>query len=148
MAPLIGERRLTVVVLGGADPRTTAALAAQEEALVDEQPTATAYLVAGAEPAPDWSRRILDAHADGWSAVGSAIVAVGGPVERRRAERAFRDWAPGGRNPRFDGPLLLPSLLGDLAPSRHDGLPAYEGDGVFEGRAVVRLPTRSGRPRD
>ena len=27
----------------------------------------------------------------------------------------------------------------------HRGLPAYAGEGLFEGRAVVRLPTRSGR---
>jgi hypothetical protein len=148
VAPLIGERRLVVVVVGGPDHLTTAALAAQEEALVDERATATAYLVAGAEPAPDWSRRILDAHADGWSAVGSAIVPAGGLVERRRAARTLRRWAPGGRNPRFDGPLLLPSLLGDVAPSAYDGLPAYEGDGVFEGRAVVRLRMRSGRPHE
>jgi hypothetical protein len=143
--PLIAERRLAVVVHGGRDARTEAALAAQEEPVVVERPAATAHLVAGAEPAPDWSRLLLDAHAEGWAAVGSAIVATGGPLERRRAARALRAWAPGGRNPRPDAPLLLPSLVDGLAPGERDGVPAYDGDGLFEGRAVVRLPTRSGR---
>jgi hypothetical protein len=88
---------------------------------------------------------LLDAHEEGWAAVGSAVVPTGGVLERRRAERALRAWAPGGRNPRPDEPLLLPSLLDGLAPIEHAGLPAYVGEGLFEGRAVVRLPTRSGR---
>ena len=93
--------------------RTTAALAAQEEPLVDERAdAATAHLVAGAVPAPDWSRLLLDAHAEGWSAVGPAVVPLGGMLERRRAARSLGPWAPGGRNPRFDPPLLLPSLVG------------------------------------
>ncbi len=145
VAPLIAERRLAVVVHGGPDERTDAALAAQEEPLVDGEASATAHLVAGAEPAPDWSRRLLDAHAEGWSAVGSAVVPAGGPIERRRSARALRRWAPGGRNPRFGAPLLLPSLVDGAEPGEHLGLPAYEGEGLFEGRAVVRLPTRSGR---
>jgi hypothetical protein len=143
--PLIAERRLAVVVHGGADARTEAALAAQEEAVVRERPAATAHLVVGAEPAPDWSRLLLDAHIEGWAAVGGAIVPTGGWLERRRAERALRPWAPGGRNPRLDAPLLLPSLVDGLGPSEHDGLPAHDGEGLFEGRAEVRLPTRSGR---
>ena len=145
--PLIAERRLGVVVHGGPDPRTTAALAAQEEPLVDASPAATAHLVAGAEPAPDWSRLMLDAHAEGWQAVGPAVVPVGGLLERRRAARTLRSWAPAGRNPRLGAPLVLPSLLAGLEPGEHAGLPAWEGDGLFDGRAVVRLPTRSGRPR-
>ena len=145
--PLIAERRLAVVVHGGVDERTAAALAAQEEPLVADDPAATAHLVAGAEPAPDWSRRLLDAHAEGWAAVGGAVLSAGGVLERRRAARAFRRWAPGGRNPRLDAPLLLPSLVDGLAPGEHLGLPAYDGEGLFEGRAVVRLPTRSGRRR-
>jgi hypothetical protein len=143
--PGIAERRLSVVVHGGPDGRTEAALAAQEEPLVAEAPAATAHLVAGAAPAPDWSRLLLDAHAEGWDAVGPALLAVGGPLERRRAARALRAWAPGGRNPRLEAPLLLPSLVGGLGPGEREGLPAYDGDGLFEGRAVVRLPTRSGR---
>ena len=143
--PGIAERRLAVVVHGGTDELTAAALAAQEEQLVAEAPAATAHLVAGAEPAPDWSRLLLDAHADGWDAVGPAIIPAGGMLERRRAARSLGPWAPGGRNPRLDAPLLLPSLVDGLEPETHSGLPAYTGEGLFEGRAVVRLPTRSGR---
>jgi len=146
VAPLIAERRLAVVVHGGPDARTDAALVAQEEPLVTDVPAATAHLVAGAEPAADWSRLVLDAHTEGWPAVGPALLPVGGPLERRRASRALEAWAPGGRNPRLDVPLLLPSLVDGLEPSEHRGLPAYAGEGLFEGRAVVRLPTRSGRP--
>jgi hypothetical protein len=136
-----------VVVHGGPDARTDAALAAQEEPIVVDAAAATAHLVAGAEPAADWSRLVLDAHAEGWPVVGPALLPVGGPLERRRAARALGAWAPGGRNPRLDVPLLLPSLVDGLEPSEHRGLPAYAGEGLFEGRAVVRLPTRSGRPQ-
>jgi hypothetical protein len=146
VGPLIAERRLAVVVHGGSDPRTAAALAGQHVALVDEAPTAVAHLAAGAEPGPDWARLMLDAHAEGWEAVGPALAPLGGPLERRRASRALRTWAAGGRNPRLDAPLLLPSLLAGLEPTEHLGLPAHDGPGLFEGRAVVRLPTRSGRP--
>lgn len=143
--PGIAERRLAVVVHGGPDERTRAALAAQDEPLVEEAAAATAHLVSGAEPAPDWSTLVLDAHAEGWDAVGPAVVPAGGPLERRRGRGSLRQWAPGGRNPRFDAPLLLPSLRDGLEPGEHRGLPAYEGDGLFEGRAVVRLPRRFGR---
>jgi hypothetical protein len=145
VAPGIAERRLAVVVHGGQDERTTEALAGQEEPLVEKEPTATAHLVAGAVPAAEWSRLLLDAHAEGWDAVGPALVPAGGVLERRRAARSLAPWAPGGRNPRLERPLLLPSLVAGLDPSTHDGLPAYAGEGLFEGRAVVRLPTRSGR---
>jgi hypothetical protein len=143
--PLIDERRLAVAVHGGPDPRTDAALAAQDEAVVTAGAVATAHLVAGAEPAPDWARLLLDAHAEGWAAVGPAVLPDGGPIERRRAGHGLRTWAPGGRNPRLDAPLLLPSLVAGLAPGEHQELPAWDGPGLFEGRAVVRLPTRSDR---
>ena len=133
VAPLIASRRLAVVVHGGPDPRTEAALAAQEEAVVGDEPSATAHLVAGAEPAPGWSRLLLDAHAEGWAAVGPALVPEGGPFERRRAARALRRWAPGGRNPRFDSALLLPSLVEGLELGEHRGLPAFDGGGPLRG---------------
>ncbi|MDW8338034.1 MAG: hypothetical protein RMM28_02705 [Thermoleophilia bacterium] len=142
--PRLRERRLAVVVHGGPSPATEAALAAQEEPIVRDGAEAVAHLIAGARPAPDWSRLLLDAHAEGYRAVGGAVEA-GSRADRRR----LSPWAPGGgRNPRFPHPLLLPSLLDGLEPDLHDGLPAYAGaDRLFEGRAVVRLPSRSGRRR-
>ncbi len=139
--PRIDERRLAVVVRGGDSEETASALALQEEPVVDEDAVAVAYLVAGASPAPDWSRRVLDAHAEGFAAVGGSI---------ETPERALRPWAPGGgRNPAFAHPLLLPSLLTGLEPGEHEGLPAYvpEDDepAIFDGRIRLRLPR--GRPR-
>jgi hypothetical protein len=136
--PRIDERRLAVAVRGES-AETAAALGAQEEPLVAEEAVATAHLVAGAIPAPDWSRRVLDAHAEGYAAVG-------GSLETR--DRALRPWAPGGgRNPAFARPLLLPSLLAGLEPGEHLGLPAYAAeDGLFDGRIRLRLPR--GRRRD
>ena len=140
--PRIDERRLVVRVHGEPDPEVTAALATQEEAVVAEDPVAVAHLVPGAVPAPNWSRLLLDAHAEGFAAVGGAIDA-----ESRADRRALRAWAPGGgRNPRFHEPLLLPSLLESVEPETHLGFPAVSSaDGLFEGRAVVRLRSRSGR---
>lgn len=131
--PRLAERRLAVVVHGGPSEATAAALDAQEEPLVESEAEATAHLVAGAQPAPDWSRRLLDAHAEGWAAVG-------GSLETR--ERALRPWAPGGgRNPSFEHPLLLPSLLAGAELGEHLGLPAYAGEGgLFDGRIRLRLP--------
>jgi hypothetical protein len=141
--PRIDERRLAVRVHGPVDDALEAALAAQDEPLVTGGAAAIAHLVPGAVPAPDWSHLLLDAHAEGYAAVGAAIEA-----ESRGDRRELQAWAPGGgRNPRFGEPLLLPSLLDGLEPTMHAGLPAYPPrDGLFEGRAVVRLRSRSGRP--
>lgn len=140
VAPRIAERRLTVRVHGGDDPATSAALAAQEEPLVEDGAVAVAHLVAGALPPPGWSRLLLDAHAEGWEAVGAAVTTEG-------RDRELAIWrGGGGRNPRFAHPLLLPSLLIGIEPSEHRGLPAYDGpEGLFEGRVAVTLPRRSGR---
>jgi len=145
--PRIDARRLRVVVSGGRDAETEAALAAQDEPLIADDAVAVAYLVAGVTPAPDWSRLLLDAHAEGWAAVGGAVEVEGG-LGARGERRRLAAWAPGGgRNPRFPMPLLFPSLLDDLEPELQDGLPAYAGtDMLFEGRAVVRLRRRSGHP--
>lgn len=133
--PRIAERRLAVVVHGGDDPQTAAALAAQDEPFVETDAVATAHLVAGAVPEPDWSRRVLDAHAEGF-------VAVGGSIDSQ--DRALRPWAPGGgRNPAFAQPLLLPSLLAGREPGEHMGLPAYvpaDEPWLFDGRIRLRLP--------
>src|SRR5688500_2808019 len=56
VAPRIDERRLAVVLHGGEDIETAAALAAQDEPPVAEDAVATAHLVPGAVPAPDWSQ--------------------------------------------------------------------------------------------
>jgi hypothetical protein len=143
VAPRIAERRLAVVVHGGEDAETRAALAAQEERLVTEDAVAVAHLAPGAAPAPDWSRLLLDAHAEGWAAVGGSVQAG-----TRTDRRALAPWSGTGRNPRLDRPLLFPSLLDGLHPGAHAGLPSYDGgEMLFEGRAVVRLRRRSGRPR-
>ena len=73
--PRIAERRLAVTVHGSVDAELEAALAAQEEPLVVDDAVAVAHLVAGSVPAPDWSRWILDAHAEGYAAVGPALAA-------------------------------------------------------------------------
>jgi hypothetical protein len=141
--PRIAERRLRVEVHGHTDADLGAALAAQEEPLVAEEALAVAHLLPEALPAPDWSRLLLDAHEEGFAAVGGAVL-----PDTRARRRHFAAWAPGGgRNPRFDEPLLFPSLLDGLVPIRHEEIPAYEGeDALFDGRAVVRLRRRSGRP--
>jgi len=143
VAPRIAERRLAVRMHGGPDPETAAALATQEEPLVVDSPLAVAHLVPGALPASDWSRLVLDAHEEGYASVGGAVEA-----ESRAERKRLAAGAPGGgRNPRFDRPLLLPSLLEGSEPESHEGLPAFSGsDGLFDGRAVIRLRSRSGRP--
>jgi hypothetical protein len=142
VAPRIGSRTLAVRIHGGADPATAAALAAQDEAVVETGAEAVAHLVAGAIPPPEWSRTLLDAHSEGWAAVGTAVARLG-------RDRELDPWrGGGGRNPRFDRPLLLPSLLDGIEPSEDLGLPSYEGpDGLFDGSVTVRLPRRSGRRR-
>ena len=140
--PRIPQRRLQVVVHGGPDDETDTALAAQDEPVVTGDAVAVAHLVSGALPAPDWSRLILDAHEEGFAAVGGAVAG-----ESRAERRRLAAWAPGGgRNPRFGHPLLFPSLLDGLEPETHEGLPSFTGrDALFEGHAVVRLRSRSGR---
>jgi hypothetical protein len=129
----------------GGDP---AALAAQEEPLVPEDAAAAvAYLGNGVAPAPDWSRRVLDAHQEGYAVVS-------GSVEAGRA-RELEPYRPGtGRVPRFPHPLICPSIvtgvevdwLDDLA-----GLPATRPPRaepwVYDGRIRVRARPRSGRRR-
>lgn len=143
--PRISARRLGLVLHGEPDAETEAALLAQEEPLVSEDAVALAHLVPGTLPAPDWSRLLLDGHEEGYAAVGGAV-----EIASRSDRQRYAAWAPGGgRNPRFGHPLLLPSLLDGLEPASHEGLPAFSGsDALFEGRAVVRLRPRSGRPSD
>jgi hypothetical protein len=114
VAPRIGRR---LAVLDGDVPN-------QEEPLVElEDAEAVAYLAPGVVPAPDWSRRVLDAHQEGYAIVGGSIEA-----SSRRLRRALAAWAPGtGRVPAHPGPLLCPSVVKGVDPERADpveGLPA------------------------
>ena len=140
MAPRIAERRSPFASTAAPIPRRRRRSPRRRSRPVEADAVAVAHLVAGAVPPPDWSRLLLDAHAEGWAAVGTALVS-----ERR--DRELEPWrGGGGRNPRFARPLLLPSLLDGVEPSEHLGLPAYDGpDGLFEGRVAVTLPRRSGR---
>lgn len=152
VAPRIAARRLAAVLHAGPgdEADTRAALAAQEEPLVESEAEAVAHLGAGCVPAADWSRRVLDAHAEGFAAVGGSLEPEGGPLERRRWGKRLAAWAPGtGRNPSFPQPLLCPSLLAGLEPGEHEGLPAWDGGGpaLYDGRIALRLRLRPGRPR-
>ncbi len=142
VAPRISERRLGVRIVGGEDAVTAAALAALDEPVVTTDAVAIAHLVSGAAPDAGWSTLVLDAHAEGWAAVGPAIV----PGNR---DPELAPWnVDGGRNPRFSLPLLLPSLLAGVEPTEHLGLPSYQGpDALFDGRTSIRLPPRSDRRR-
>ena len=133
----------------GGDPD---ALAAQEEPLVDEgEAAAVAYLADGVAPEPDWSRRVLDAHQEGYALVGGSLAAEAGLL--RRAPRELEPYAPGsGRVPGFAHPLLCPSIVVGVEPEWTPavaGLPAARAPGyepwIYDGRIRVRL--RSGRPR-
>ena len=157
VAPRI-ERRLAVSLVAGdaaLTAETRAALARLEEPLVEDGAAAVALLAPGCVPAPDWSRRILDAHQEGYALVGGSIEPEGGFLARRRAVRTLALWRPGtGRNPRFPHPLLCPSTVTGVEPARVpevDGLPAAEpprGEpALYDGRIAVRLRLRSGRPR-
>jgi hypothetical protein len=147
------ERRLAVVFTPGPSDlvaQSHKALAAQEEALVERgEETALGHLAPGCLPAPDWSRRILDAHQSGYAVVGGSIETAG----RRRAP-ALAPWAPGrGRVPNFEHPLVCPSLIPGSEPawewSEVEGLPALAPPAhepwLYDGRIVIKARPRSGR---
>jgi hypothetical protein len=131
------ERRLAVT-----GPSNTVLLGQEEPLAALEEAEAVAHLAPGVEPAPDWSRRVLDSHQEGYAVVGGSI--DGG------RNRALVPWAPGpGRVPAFRHPLLCPSVVKDVQPVWTDpveGLPAAEpppGEPwVYDGRIVVRVPSR------
>jgi hypothetical protein len=136
----VGPRVERALAVRGAAPTN------QEEPLVPEsEAAAIAHLTPDCEPAPDWSRRILDAHQEGYAAVG-------GSVDGGR-NRDLAPWKPGpGRKPAFDAPLLCPSVVTEIAASIAPGpagLPALEPLGdepwLYDGLITVRL--RSGRRR-
>jgi len=150
VAPRVERRALAVDLRPGLDElrlRTQDALDAQDEPLVlGEDAEAVAHLIPGCRPAPDWSRRVLDAHAEGFACVGGSVEPTGSLLARRKATATFAPWAPeGGRKPGFDHPLICPSLLVGLVPdwSEIAGLPALErppDPWVFDARILVRVP--------
>ncbi len=124
----------------GATGASNTVLQAQEEPLVAvEEAEAVAHLAPGVEPAPDWSRRVLDAHQEGYAIVGGSIDAG--------RKRILAPWAPGtGRIPAFPHPLLCPSIVVGVEPDWVDpveGLPAAappaSEPGAYDGRIVLRL---------
>ncbi|MGZ4360470.1 MAG: hypothetical protein ACXVZW_11905, partial [Gaiellaceae bacterium] len=134
------------------DVETEQALADQEEALVDESDAAAvAHLAPGCLPDPDWSRRLLDAHEEGYAVVAGSIDMRGGPLRRRPSE--LEPWAPGsGRIPGFSRPLLCPSIVTGFEAQWTEpvlGLPAAvapeDEPWLYEGRIVLRARPRSGR---
>ena len=113
--PRIDERRLAVRVHGELEPELEAAIAAQEERVVTEGAVAVAHLVPGVIPARDWSRLLLDAHAEGYGAVGGAIARVASDRRELRA-RAPEAVATG-----CEPPLLLAL---DASSQNAPGLPS------------------------
>jgi hypothetical protein len=164
---LVAEDRYWFSELGNAplettvpvEPRIRRALAVrggdpgpQEEPLVPEdEAEAIAYLAPGVDPAPDWSRRILDAHQEGYAAVGGSVAVEPGLL--RRPPSTLAPYAPGGgRNPAFDHPLLCPSLVRDLEADWAEpveGLPALNPPAdepwLYDGRIQVTARLRFGR---
>jgi hypothetical protein len=155
VAPRIARRALAVVFTPGRDElvaQSHKVLERQDEPLVPRgEEEALAHLAPGCEPTPDWSRRLLDAHEEGFAAVAGSIET---PGLRRSPE--LEPWRPGtGRVPQFEHPLLCPSLIPGSEPSWEwsevAGLPALahptEEPWLYDGRIVVRAPRRSGRRR-
>ncbi len=142
----VGPRIPRALAARGGDPE---ALAAQEEPLVPEaDAAAVAYLAEAAVPAPDWSRRVLDAHQEGYAVVAGSVAAPGRLL--RRAPRELEPYAPGaGRVPGFPYPLVCPSVVKGVELSWADdvsGLPAAHAPRdepwVYDGR--IRVATRRG----
>jgi hypothetical protein len=150
VAPRIRRRALAVVFTPGPEELVAVsheALDRQEEPLVprgDEE--ALAHLAPGCVPAtPDWSRRVLDAHEEGYAVVAGAIEG-----------RGLDEYRPGtGRAPNFSHPLACPSLIPGSEPSWEwsevEGLPALAHPArepwLYDGRIVLKAPPRSGRRR-
>jgi hypothetical protein len=160
VAPRVHARTLAVRIASGRaelTAETQRALAALDEPVVADADAAVAiaYLGAGCLPAHDWSRRVLDAHAEGYGVVAGSIEPRGGLLERRRAAKALAPWAPGGgRNPAFSRPLLCPSVLRGVEPLWEpdvESLPAARPPAgepwLYDGRIALTAPPRSGRPR-
>jgi hypothetical protein len=119
-----------------------------------EEAHAVATLGPGVVPAPDWSRRVLDAHQEGHAVVGGSVEVDAGRLSGRRARAALGPWKPGGgRVPGFPHPLLFPSVVKGVEVERTEveGFPAArapEGEPwLYDGRIRVTARPRSGRRR-
>jgi hypothetical protein len=137
--PRISRRALAV---RGADPGALDGL--EEPPVPEAEAEAIARLAPGCVPAPDWSRRILDAHEEGYAAVGGSVDAASGWL--RKAPAALEPYAPGrGRVPAFEHPLLCASVVRDVEPEwvEIEGFPALvppdEEPWLYDGRIAIRL---------
>jgi len=143
---LVDEDRFWLAELGNFAPELDVDVAARDAA------QARAFLPPNAELDADWEERVYVAHTEGYAAVGGSVEQVSGRL--RRAPKELDPYAPGGgRNPAFAHPLVCPSLLPPLEPNAEvAGLPAWKPEGdepwVYDARIRLRLPPRSGRPRD
>jgi len=140
--PRIAARTLAV---RGADHGALDGL--DEPVVAEEDAEAIAHLGPGCVPAPDWSRRILDAHEEGFAAVGGSVAASSGWL--RRTPAALAPYAPGrGRVPGFEHPLLCASVVRDVEAqwAEIEGLPALVSPAdeplLYDGRIGVRVTTR------
>jgi hypothetical protein len=149
------------VVVGPRIGRALAAIGGDEAALADQEEElaplddaeAVAYLGDRVAPARDWSRRVLDLHAEGWALVGAAIDARRGLAGRAPPE--LEPWGPGrGRVPDFPDPIVCPSIVREIEPEWVDpvgGLPAARAPEwepvIFDGRMKVTVRGRHGRSR-
>jgi hypothetical protein len=144
---LVEERRFWLADLGNAPLERDVDVSPRDSS------AARAFFGDDVEPDEQWLDVVHTLHAEGYSAVGGALVVGGGRF--RKADPALEPYAPGGgRNPVFRAPLVCPSLLPPLEPNAEvAGLPAWrpepgnEEPWMFDGRAIVRLRSRSGRRR-
>jgi hypothetical protein len=160
VAPRLPERTLAVRIADGPSDLVAATRAALEQLdePVQDEGAAAAFLAPGCRPAPDWSRRILDAHEEGFAVVAGSIE-VDGRLAGRRLGAVLGPWRPGfGRSPGWKRPLLCPSVVAELVDNAPwtdpvAGLPALNPAGLQEpwlcdGRIQVSVPARALRPDD
>ncbi len=137
---LIEEHRFWLAELGNAPHEE------EVEVLPRDASGARIFVPETAELSPGWLEQVAALHAEGYAAVSGAIEPPPGGLRRRKRPAELEPYAPGGgRHPRFQHPLVCPSLLPPLEPDCEvAGLPAYAPDGeepwMFDGRLVVRLP--------
>jgi hypothetical protein len=138
---LVDENRYWLAELGNHSPTLDVDVAPRDAS------SASAFVPASAERAPDWDERVRAAHEEGYAAVGGSVSPEGGFLRRPTPEE-LQPYAPGGgRNPAFGHPLVCPSLLPPLEPNREVyGLPAWQPDcdepWLYDARITLRLRLR------